>query len=267
VGLGGQRAEEQAGGDLVVGQALGDQGEHLTLAVGQPGQPAVAGRRPFRAGGQVGNEPPGHARRQQRVASGHHAHRLEEVGRLGVLDQEAAGRGTDRLVEGLELGGARGRLGGVGVVGLAQHVQDGAQLPEPLLARGLDRLQGFGRHLGTGGQHVGGHAGLFGPVADGLHVGAPVRHRDPGDLHHGGHEREDNHATAEPPERVDCDASQAEHGQRPQPVRRPADAGLGGHRVQGDHRCHKHRAVHAICTARTAATWPCTTTRRCTSPA
>ena len=38
VGLGGQRAEEQAGGDLVVGQALGDQPEDLTLAVGQAGQ-------------------------------------------------------------------------------------------------------------------------------------------------------------------------------------------------------------------------------------
>ena len=86
-------------GDLVVGQALGDQRQHLALPFGQPGQHPVAGRRPFGAGGQVGDEPPGHARRQQRVAPGHHPDRLEQVGGLGVLDQEAAGPGADRLVD------------------------------------------------------------------------------------------------------------------------------------------------------------------------
>ena len=51
-------------------------------------------------------------------------------------------------------------LSRVGVVGLPQHVEDGAQLPQPLLAGGLDRLQGFGGRLRAGGQDVGGHPGL-----------------------------------------------------------------------------------------------------------
>ena len=225
---------------------------------GRAGVPDGVGQRLL--GDAVGGQVDGG--RERDLLPGHRERRL----------QASPARPGDEV---LDLGGARGRLGGVGVVGLAQHVQDGAQFPKPLLARHLDRLQRFGGRLRAAGQHVGRHprlhvdsghgvgddvvqfagdaqsflvdapAGvLFGPVLDGFHVGLPVRHRDPGDHHHGDHERENFHTAAERPERVDRDAGQAEHDQRPQPVRhRPADAGLAGHRVEGDHRGHEHCAV------------------------
>ncbi len=130
------------------------------------------------------------------------------------------GHGEGRLKAGpasagdeyLQLGSAWRGLGRVGVVGLPQHVEDDAQLPEPLLAGCLDRLQGFSGDLGAAGQDVAGRPGLhvdgshgvrddvmqfagdaqplvshpllgvlLGPVVDRLHVGAAVRHRDPGE--------------------------------------------------------------------------------------
>src|ERR1700722_4767460 len=51
VGLRGQRAQEELARDLVVGQAPGDQAEHLALTLGQPGEIVgrLACRRPGRA--------------------------------------------------------------------------------------------------------------------------------------------------------------------------------------------------------------------------
>jgi len=99
VGLGGERAQEQPGGDFVVGQALGGQRHHLALPVGQACQRDAARRGPFGAAGDVGDQPAGHAGRQQRVAAGHHPDGLDQLGRLGVLDQETAGPGAQRLVD------------------------------------------------------------------------------------------------------------------------------------------------------------------------
>jgi hypothetical protein len=65
VGLDGLRADEQALGDVVVGQSLRDQGENLAFPVGQRGEPggcqqvAVVG-----AGQEPGDEAPGGGGRQ-----------------------------------------------------------------------------------------------------------------------------------------------------------------------------------------------------------
>ena len=63
------------------------------------GDPGAAARRALRAGGDVGDEAPGHAGREQRVAPGDHPDRLEQLGWFGVLDQEAASPGAEGLVD------------------------------------------------------------------------------------------------------------------------------------------------------------------------
>jgi hypothetical protein len=47
--------------------------------------------------GELGDQSPGHARRQQSVAARHDAHGTAEVVRLHVLEQEAARAGVQRL--------------------------------------------------------------------------------------------------------------------------------------------------------------------------
>ena len=208
-------------------------------------------------GGQVDG-----GRQRERIPG--HGERDRQAGAAGSFDQ------------GVELGQARGGLNGVGVVGLAEHVEDGAQLPEAFLAGGLDGLQGLGGRLRLGGQHVGGHPGLHvdgghgvghhvvqfpgdtqpllvhlppgvlgGPVADRGHVGAPVGHRDPGEQRGGDHERDDVEAAAvDVPERVVGGGDRHQHGQRHRGGRhRPAQADLGGHRVQGQDRGDQGGAV------------------------
>jgi hypothetical protein len=228
---------------LVVPVAERDRGR------GRPGVPDGVGQRLLddAVGGQV------HGGRQRDGLPGH-GERGVQAGPAGPGDQ------------GLELGGARRRLGGVGVVGLTQHVQDGAELPEPLLARGLDRLQRIGYRLGAGGQDVGGHPGLhvdgghgvrddvvqlagdaqpllvdaaagilLGPVLDGLHVGAPVRHGDTGEQRRGDHERDDVEPTpADVPEGVVRRGDRQQHREgRHGRCHRTADGDLCRHRVQG----------------------------------
>src|SRR5512132_2411357 len=90
VGLGRGRADDQLGRDLVVGQAGRDQAHDLALAVGELAQ--LGGRAGLPCpGGELGHQPPGHPGREQGVAFGHGPDPADEVGRLGVLDQEAAG--------------------------------------------------------------------------------------------------------------------------------------------------------------------------------
>jgi hypothetical protein len=80
---------------------------------------------------------------------------------------------------------ARGRLNRIDeLVGVAacraQHVEDGAQLAQAVLARRADRLQGFGRLLGAVAEQGRGRAGLHGDR------GHRVRHhvmQFPGDAH------------------------------------------------------------------------------------
>ena len=222
--------------DGLAAAGVGHVDAHLVVLVaqgnrggGRAGVPDGVGQRFLDdpVGGQV------HRGRQRHRVAGHGERRLQA-------------RPAGSRDEVLEPGGARCRLGRVGVVGLAQHVQDGAQFPEPLLARGLDRLQGLGGRLRAGGQDVGGHPGLhvdgghgvghdvvqlagdaqsflveaaagilFGPVADGGHVGVPVRHRDPGEQRRGDHERDDvEPAAADVPERVVRRGDRHQDGER-----------------------------------------------------
>ena len=90
------RAHDQPLGDLVVGQPLGDQRDDLALAVGEH----VEARRELRLLGSAGellDEAAGDARRQQGVAVHDRPHGAHQLGRLGVLDEEAVGPGPDRL--------------------------------------------------------------------------------------------------------------------------------------------------------------------------
>ena len=86
---------------------------------------------------------------------------------------------------------------------------------------------------------------LFGPVADGGHVGVPVRHRDPGEQRRGDHERDDvEPAAADVPGRVVGRSGREQDGERREGrYHRPADADLGGHRVQGEDGSDQRRAV------------------------
>ena len=60
--LGRQRAYHQPLRDLVIGQARGDQRQHLCLAFGEGRQPAACGRPRLGVCRVLGDEPPGHAR-------------------------------------------------------------------------------------------------------------------------------------------------------------------------------------------------------------
>jgi hypothetical protein len=99
VGLGGLLGDDQGAADLGVGQTVGDQPQYLGLPLGERSE---AGReRPGRTwlAGEVGDQPAGHRRGQQGVACGDHADRVYELGGGGVLDQEAAGAGPERLID------------------------------------------------------------------------------------------------------------------------------------------------------------------------
>src|ERR687892_1243828 len=96
VGFRGHRADHHAVGDLVVGQALRDQGDGLAFAVGQLFQPRVG------AGGErLGDVPvdqlAGDRRCQQGVATGGDADGVQEVFRLDVLDEESGRAGAQRV--------------------------------------------------------------------------------------------------------------------------------------------------------------------------
>jgi hypothetical protein len=112
VGLGRGRADDQLRGDLGVGHPAGDHLEHLELAFGEEPLKPVAGRtglaglargrncglrgggvRP-RGTGELADQAPGDARREQRVPGGHHPDGGEQVGGQSVLEQEAAGPGA-----------------------------------------------------------------------------------------------------------------------------------------------------------------------------
>jgi hypothetical protein len=88
VGLDGRLADDQAFRDLGVGQATGDQGEHLALAAGQDVQ--RLGRRGLGIGpvGELLQEPPRHSRREQRAASCDDPHGPAQLLGRGVLQQE-----------------------------------------------------------------------------------------------------------------------------------------------------------------------------------
>src|SRR6202042_740183 len=83
--------------DLVVAHARGNPGEHLALPVGEYRQRGGVEWLGRAAPGDAGDERAGDAWRQQGIAAGDHPDGADEVFRLGVLDQEAARPGPDRL--------------------------------------------------------------------------------------------------------------------------------------------------------------------------
>jgi hypothetical protein len=91
-----RRADEEAPGDLVVGQPLADEGHHLALPVRELLQAAI-GPWLLRMRRELLDKSPGDGRREQGLAESDHPDRLEELLGLRVLDQEAAGAGADRL--------------------------------------------------------------------------------------------------------------------------------------------------------------------------
>src|SRR5699024_2277859 len=91
VRLDGVIGDEQLLAHLAVRASLGDQQQHLPLAVGEPGeQGAVTGRAgtPRR---ELRDHPPGDAGGEQRIARGDHPHGMDQLLRRRVLEQEAAG--------------------------------------------------------------------------------------------------------------------------------------------------------------------------------
>jgi hypothetical protein len=89
--LHGLVAEHQLGGDVVVGQAPGDQVHHLALARGQPGGEVVRRRRP-RLGAQRRHRRRRRRERQGGLAGVGGAHGAEQVPRLEVAVDQVAGR-------------------------------------------------------------------------------------------------------------------------------------------------------------------------------
>ena len=85
-------------GDLAVVQALGDQAEHLELALGEPQRRAPARAR-ARHLLELVDQLDRHRRADQRLAVGDHADRLGDLLDRGVLEQVAGGAVLDRLVE------------------------------------------------------------------------------------------------------------------------------------------------------------------------
>ena len=244
-------------GGLRAAAGVGHLDQQLPVAVGEghgggrrPGVPDGVGQRFLHDA--VGGQVDGGGQRDRRAG---HGERRVQARLAGARDQRA------------ELRGARGRLGRVAVIGLAEHVEDGAQLLEPFLAGRPDGGQRLGGRLRPGGQHMGGHPGLhvdgghgvrddvvqfpgdaqpllvdptlgvlLGPGPDGGHVSPPVGQRDPAEHDgraHPGDEVEP--AGGDLPERVACGGGGHQHPDRDQPGRNgPACAALSGDRVQSD---------------------------------
>jgi hypothetical protein len=96
VGLDGLVADDQAVGDLRVGQAGRDEPQDLRLALGQlrdrPAARVVVARAPVAL-----DQPPGELGQDERLARGGQADRPDELLGLGALEQEAARPGAQRL--------------------------------------------------------------------------------------------------------------------------------------------------------------------------
>ena len=96
--LDGAVRDDQALGDLLVAEPLGDQPQHLGLAVGELRAPwARRRRRGRRVGGQpavLAEDQAGQARGEDRVADGRAAHRVQQLLRAGRLQQIAGGART-----------------------------------------------------------------------------------------------------------------------------------------------------------------------------
>src|ERR1700722_4095522 len=145
VRLDGACGDIQGGGDLGVGHAQAHQPEHLTLAVGDPGQlPGLAVGTVL--AGELPDQAAGDPRRDHGVADRDHADGGQDVLQGHVLDQEPAGPGPQRAVD------------VVIVVERGEHEHPGVR------ARRGDQLGGLNavhaRHADVHDDHIG--AGVLG---------------------------------------------------------------------------------------------------------
>jgi hypothetical protein len=83
----------QPGADLPVGQAIGDQRQHLPFPVGQRLQPRISRRWPLSQPGEhIGGDSP----IQQRLTPHHPMHRVEQVATADLLEHVSPGPSHDR---------------------------------------------------------------------------------------------------------------------------------------------------------------------------
>src|SRR5262245_14771743 len=92
-------ADHQPLGDFAVGQALGDQPQHLGLPWGQVAQQLGPGRRARAQPSEFADQPAGHGRGEQRVTGRDDPDRLEQPLGGDVLEQESTGTRPQRLVD------------------------------------------------------------------------------------------------------------------------------------------------------------------------
>src|SRR5260370_23765263 len=88
--------DEQRGGDLPVGQSARDQGQDLALALGEAGEPGLAGQVRHGLPRHAVDDPPRDRRREQGVALGDRVDGGDEVLGTGPLEQEPGGAGPQR---------------------------------------------------------------------------------------------------------------------------------------------------------------------------
>jgi cytochrome P450 len=98
VALGRLGGDGECVADLRIGHTLGDQLEYFRFPAGQDVQRGGRGGDGQRLAGEVGDQPPGDRRGEQRVARGDDLDRVDEFGGGGVLEQESAGACPQRLV-------------------------------------------------------------------------------------------------------------------------------------------------------------------------
>lgn len=98
VGLDRGQAQVELFRDLCVGQAVGDQAEHLQFAVGDGVQRPARRSRRFRAAGELRDQASGHRGREQCVARSHEADGGEDLGRQGCPSAGSARRPARRAV-------------------------------------------------------------------------------------------------------------------------------------------------------------------------
>jgi hypothetical protein len=96
VGLDRGLGEMQGGRDLGVRPPAGDLQQNRALAVAQSREPRVVDRRVRQRAGDLFEQPARRGRRHYRVAGRDRPDRGQQLLRLGVLQQEAAGAGAQR---------------------------------------------------------------------------------------------------------------------------------------------------------------------------
>jgi hypothetical protein len=188
----GGDADEQLGGDLLVAESAADQGQHFSLAIGQDVERRARGHGRTRPIDELADEPAGDAGRQQRLARRHDLDRPDQLDRLDVLEEEAAGAGSqgidDVLVElegredqhpdVVECGVSSDLAGRLDAVDL-RHLDVHEHHLRPLRPGQLNRVATVGGHT----DHLDTGLGVEQHAEAGAHQSAVVRE---GDANHSG---------------------------------------------------------------------------------